>query len=78
MTAVEWLVEQIKLIDKDTYNELYEQYQQALEMEKQQHEKEFERGFTKCADTLQFILDKGLRNNYKNETYDNRSTKPTI
>ena len=36
MTAVEWLYEQIKFIDKDTYNELYEQYQQALELEKEQ------------------------------------------
>jgi hypothetical protein len=45
MTAVEWLYEQIKFIDKDTYNQLYEQYQQALEMEKQQHEETFEAGY---------------------------------
>ncbi len=36
MTAVEWLYEQIKFTNKDTYNELYEQYQQALEMERDQ------------------------------------------
>jgi site-specific DNA-adenine methylase len=36
MTAVEWLYEQIKFTDKNTYNELYEQYQQALELEKEQ------------------------------------------
>jgi len=38
MTAVEWLYEQNKFIDKDTYKQLYEQFQQALEMEKQQHD----------------------------------------
>ena len=85
MTAVEWLMEQITF-DSDgerwaSYKEccdLKEYFQQALEIEKLQLEKEFERGFTKCADTLQFILDKGLTNNYKNETHDYRSGKPTI
>jgi hypothetical protein len=75
MTAIEWLVQQICVENSKVWQE---EIQQALEMEKQQLEKEFERGYTKCADTLQFILDKGLRNNYKNETHDQRSTKPTI
>lgn len=35
-TAVEWLYEQIKFIDKDTYNELELKFQQAKEMEKEQ------------------------------------------
>ena len=37
MTAVEWFYEQVKLTDKEAYNSLYEQYQQALELEKKQH-----------------------------------------
>lgn len=45
MTAIEWFYDQIKFTDKDTYNELYEQYQQALEMEKEQHEQTFEAGY---------------------------------
>lgn len=73
MTAVEWLVQQIdngkiEIIYSDKIHSikcLPEFIKQAKEMEKQQLEKEFERGFTKCADTLQFILDKGLTNNYK-------------
>ena len=36
-------------------------YQEALEMEKEQNQNEFDRGFTKCADTLQNILNKGLK-----------------
>jgi len=35
-TAVEWLYEQIKFIDKYTYNELELKFQQAKEMEKEQ------------------------------------------
>ena len=40
---------------------LDELFQQALELEKEQNQNEFERGFTKCADTLQNILNKGLK-----------------
>jgi len=69
MTAVEWLQNELNTKGKITPVDFY----QALEMEKQQLEKEFERGFTKCADTLQFILDKGLKNNYTKITYDYRS-----
>lgn len=83
MTAVEWLVEQIEngkieIVYSDKIHLikcLPEFVEQALIMEKQQHEKEFERGFLKCADTLQFILDKGLLNNYNNDTNDNGSYK---
>lgn len=75
MTAVEFLIDKICGEHTEAWKE---EIQQALEMEKQQCEQEFERGFLKCADTLQFILDKGLRNNYKNETHDQRSGKPTI
>lgn len=78
MTAIEWLVEQIEngkieIIYSDKIHSikcLPEFVKEAIELEKQQLDKEFERGFIKCADTLQFILDKGLRNNYKNETND--------
>lgn len=73
MTAIEWLIEQICGEHTEAW---HEEIQQALEMEKEQNEKEFERGFLKCADTLQFILDKGLLNNYNNETHDNGSYQP--
>jgi len=46
---------------------LQNRYKEALEMEKQQQQNEFERGYLKCADTLQFILDRGLKNNFNNE-----------
>jgi hypothetical protein len=65
MTAVEWFFRWFNDNPEATHKEYAEAFKQALEMEKQQLEKEFERGFTKCADTLQFILDKGLTNNYK-------------
>ena len=70
MTAVEFLIDKIFGEHTEAWKE---EIQQALEMEKQQLDKEFERGFTKCADTLQFILDKGLKNNYTKITYDYRS-----
>jgi len=40
---------------------LQTKYNEALELEKEQNQNEFERGFTKCADTLQNILNKGLK-----------------
>lgn len=77
MTAIEWLIQQI---DNEDMGEIpmwvYDYCYDALEMEKQQNENEFERGFLKCADTLQFILDKGLLNNYNNENNDNGSYQP--
>lgn len=39
---------------------LQNRYKEALEMEKQQQQNEFERGYLKCADTLQNILNKKL------------------
>lgn len=45
MTAVEWFYEQVKLTDKEAYNSLYEQYQQALELEKKQICKAFDEGW---------------------------------
>ena len=72
-TAVEWLIQQLVELDKQLDGRRKNDdatviklnptkiYEQALKMEKQQYEKEFERGFTKCADTLQNILNKGLR-----------------
>lgn len=60
-TAVEWLVDKIKLkYDIDFYH-IKNEINQALEMEKKQNLNEFERGFLKCADTLQNILNKGLK-----------------
>ena len=40
-TAVEWLIEQIKYIDKETYATLFNegQFEQAKQMEKEQIEK---------------------------------------
>lgn len=70
MTALEWLIHQICGEHTEAW---HEEIKQALEMEKKQNENEFERGFLKCADTLQFILDKGLLNNYNNENNDNGS-----
>ena len=68
MTAVEWLVQQI---DNKDMGEIpmwiYDLCYDAQEMEKEQNQNEFERGYLKCADTLQFILDKGLKNNFNNE-----------
>jgi hypothetical protein len=69
MTAVEWLYEQIKFIDKDTYNQLYEQYQQALEMEKQQICKAFDEGWI-YGDGY---IDKPAKE-YYNETYKKDNT----
>jgi hypothetical protein len=57
-TAVEFLVSQLKAKKWEDWNDLI---QQALELEKEQNQNEFERGFTKCADTLQNILNKGLK-----------------
>ena len=37
MTAVDFLMNKLKFIDKNAYNELYEYYEQAKEMEKLQH-----------------------------------------
>lgn len=37
MTPVEWLYEQVKFTDKDTYNALYEQYYEAKEAEREQN-----------------------------------------
>ena len=64
MTAVEWLYEQIKFTNKDTYNELYEQYQQALEMEKQQIKYAFHEGWVHGNN----CIDKPSKE-YYNETY---------
>lgn len=36
LTAIDWLYEQIKYTNKEVYNELFEQYHQAKELEKQQ------------------------------------------
>lgn len=78
-TAVEWLIQQLveldKLLDGRRKNDdatviklnPTKIYEQALKMEKEQNQNEFERGYLKCADTLQFILDKGLKNNFNNE-----------
>lgn len=44
-TPIEWFYEQIKFTNKDTYNELYEQYQQALKMEIEQIENVYEDGY---------------------------------
>ena len=43
-TAVEWLIEQIKYIDKETYATLFNegQFEQAKQMEKEQIEKEID------------------------------------
>jgi hypothetical protein len=37
-TAVQTLVEQLRFTHKEAYNDLYEVIQQALEMEKEQHD----------------------------------------
>lgn len=36
-TPVEWLYEQVKFTNKDTYNALYEQYYEAKEAEREQN-----------------------------------------
>lgn len=65
MTAVEWLYEQIKFTDKNTYNELYEQYQQALELEKEQIIDAYERGWDMGA----------MPNDCNSEQYYNKTYK---
>ena len=40
---------------------LQNRYKEALKLEKEQNQNEFERGYLKCADTLQNILNKGLK-----------------
>jgi hypothetical protein len=67
MTAVEWLENSLPSLFIDDSGHYKELFQQAKKMEKQQLHNEYERGFLKCADTLQFILDKGLMNNYKTD-----------
>lgn len=51
-TPIEWFYEQIKFTNKDTYNALYEQYQQALKMEIEQienvYEDSYKEGFYKA------------------------------
>lgn len=44
-TAVEWLMDNLRLIDKNAYNELYEQYEQAKAMEKEQILKAYNESF---------------------------------
>jgi hypothetical protein len=39
MTAVEWLINKLKFIDKNSYNELYEHFETALQMESQKQQK---------------------------------------
>ena len=68
-TAVEWLNKELYQLDTkvrsyktiDYIKKRQSIIQQALELEKEQNQNEFERGFTKCADTLQNILNKGLK-----------------
>jgi hypothetical protein len=36
LTSLEWLMDKLKFIDKNAYNELYEYYEQAKEMQKEQ------------------------------------------
>jgi hypothetical protein len=45
LTAVDWLMEQLKLISKDAYAEIQEQHKEAKEMEKKQHMQTFHAGF---------------------------------
>jgi hypothetical protein len=38
-TPVSWLVDKLKFIDKNSYNELYEHFDHALQMESQKQQK---------------------------------------
>jgi hypothetical protein len=38
-TPVRWLVDKLKFIDKNSYNELYDHFNQALQMEAQKQQK---------------------------------------
>lgn len=44
-TAVEWLIEQLKFTDKEAYAELYENIEQAKQMEKKQIKETFAIGW---------------------------------
>ena len=65
-TTVDWLYEQIKFTNKEAYNdELFEQFQQAKEMEKQQIIDAYKYG----------DLDLRSADTYYNETYGSKESK---
>lgn len=69
-TAVEWLYEQIKFTNKDVYNELFEQFEQAKQMEKKQIVEAFYQGVDQESDTHGAMnLDRKDAENYYNETF---------
>jgi hypothetical protein len=53
-TAVEWLVEQFKIPNSDSY--IFKTFQQALEMEKQQIKAAYDASQTKCVNTANNVL----------------------
>lgn len=67
-TAVEWLVDQVKFIDKEVYAELYNQLlEQAKQMEKEQISRAYQEG----------LID-GMNHSpkdYYNKTYRNANDK---
>lgn len=75
-TAVAWLHEQIKFIDKDTYNELELKFQQAKEMEKEQIKfAQMDMFLQACEQpySLKYLIDREAAeewaDQYYNETY---------
>ena len=81
-TTVDWLYEQIKFTNKEAYNdELFEQFQQAKEMEKQQIIDAFDEGKSdgyKTAREWDEMVIFSNSDHYYNETYGSKGSDDHI
>lgn len=74
-TAVEWLIEQIMSSNIETYHELYERFEKAKEMEREQIETAFLQGMTNSEDYFDPTIEGEQipeERTYYNKTYKNK------